>query len=373
MSPPSPTTNHKLSNPSPTRNQLVERCSSLRGCEPYEHNCVYSVVLDHSRSVFSTNTARRLSSGSACETCRRRKTKCDGNNPCNFCANNGIECINNSERRKRSVVAAAAATASSSSSSLSSPSTLPATSSSLATSSDNSVDSNTMDDLSLGDNGAIDRIEDRLRRIEKLMTAFTPSPLAKEIKELKHAASGLRKMSSPHSQPSRPATPVRQQRNSIHNAPPSNALKKQHGEFDRSFNDNMPYASPPNSNGSEKSTSTCISSPSSPPLSPRILKPSTSLHSTNVAGASMLNLSLSPSSSSTSSTSCNMQPSNSTPTSSFAKHPHQWKKSSPIPSLMDQLSKCTFQTTAMDYTAVHYPIYPITLPSTSNPKNMEEP
>jgi hypothetical protein len=45
---------------------------------------------------------RRLSSGSACETCRRRKTKCDGGQPCAFCASNRIECIHRPSRRKRS-------------------------------------------------------------------------------------------------------------------------------------------------------------------------------------------------------------------------------------------------------------------------------
>ncbi|GAN04988.1 hypothetical protein MAM1_0079d04456 [Mucor ambiguus] len=414
--PPSSPTNRKLSNPNPTRNQLVERCSTLRGCEPYEfHDCVYSVVSDHPRSVFSTNTARRLSSGSACETCRRRKTKCDGNSPCSFCASNGIDCVNNSERRKRSVVA----------SSLSSPSNLPITSSSLATSSDNTALNSTASNMATlssatatttthvgaGDNEAIDRIEDRLRRIEKLMTAFTPSPLSqspltKEIKELKHAASGFRKMSSPHLQhaSARPHTHARQQRHSIHSVSSASAstLKKEHSEFQR--NNNLPYVSPPNSNNSSKAPSSAaaaanhnsVSSPS-PPLSPRILKQSSSQHSTNVVASSMLNLSLSPSSSSTSSSSY-MQPSISTPTSPLAHHPvsdqqqqqqqqlawnqhhntassslqKEWKQSSPIPSLMDQLSKCTFVTTAMDYTTVHYPIYPITPPPTSS-KTMGSP
>ncbi|KAK4517183.1 Peptide methionine sulfoxide reductase B2, chloroplastic [Mucor velutinosus] len=407
--PPSSPTNRKLSNPSPTRNQLVERCSTLRGYE--FHDCVYSVVSDHPRSVFSTNTARRLSSGSACETCRRRKTKCDGNSPCSFCASNGIDCVNNSERRKRSVVA----------SSLSSPSNLPITPSSLATSSDNTALNSTTSSTTTssssattattnaggaGDNEAIDRIEDRLRRIEKLMTAFTPSPLSqspltKEIKELKHAASGFRKMSSPHLQhaSTRSPTHARQQRHSIHSmsSPSSSAstLKKEHSEFHR--NNNLPYVSPPNSNNSSKTSSSAatnhnsVSSPS-PPLSPRILKQSSSQHSTNVVASSMLNLSLSPSSSSTSSSSY-MQPSISTPTSPLAHHsvsdqqqPHawnqhhntassslqkEWKQSSPIPSLMDQLSKCTFVTTAMDYTTVHYPIYPITPPT--NSKTMGSP
>lgn len=133
-----------------------------------------------------------------------------------------------------------------------------------------------------------------------------------------------------------------------------------------------------------------MSSPS-PPLSPRILRQSSS---TNVVASSMLNLSLSPSSSTSSSSTIYhsyMQPSVSTPTSPLAntsssdntlslQNSNEWKQSTPIPSLMgenqfllcvllafdinlfyylDQLSKCTFVTTAMDYTTVHYPIYPI--------------
>lgn len=47
------------------------------------------------------NTPRRLSSGSACETCRRRKTKCDGGHPCAYCATNQLECIHRATRRKK--------------------------------------------------------------------------------------------------------------------------------------------------------------------------------------------------------------------------------------------------------------------------------
>ncbi|KAG2225908.1 hypothetical protein INT45_006604 [Circinella minor] len=54
----------------------------------------------------STNvTTRRLNSGSACEVCRKRKTKCDGGNPCAFCAVNGIECVHRATRRKKSSLA----------------------------------------------------------------------------------------------------------------------------------------------------------------------------------------------------------------------------------------------------------------------------
>ncbi|KAG1577470.1 hypothetical protein G6F47_013082 [Rhizopus delemar] len=110
-------------------------CDSQRPCTQCieaDQDCAYSVVHDYSQSVFSTHAARRLSSGSACETCRRRKTKCDGASPCGFCAANGIECVNYSERRL-----------------LSKKQQQPTE--------------------------AIDRIEDRLRRIERLMAAFAPS------------------------------------------------------------------------------------------------------------------------------------------------------------------------------------------------------
>ncbi|RUS13869.1 hypothetical protein BC937DRAFT_94653 [Endogone sp. FLAS-F59071] len=128
----------------------VDRCSSIRACEPCKrkkrvcngqrpcHNCDpagtecnYILIAEHPRTLFANSSNRRLSSGSACETCRRRKTKCDGGQPCNFCHQNGIECVNNSERRRRSI----------------------------------------------GPNGDIDAIEDRLKRIEALVAAFVaPAP-----------------------------------------------------------------------------------------------------------------------------------------------------------------------------------------------------
>jgi hypothetical protein len=44
---------------------------------------------------------RRLGSGSACERCRSRKTKCDGGRPCAFCASHGVPCIHRPTNRKR--------------------------------------------------------------------------------------------------------------------------------------------------------------------------------------------------------------------------------------------------------------------------------
>ncbi|KAI8365338.1 uncharacterized protein BYT42DRAFT_627285 [Radiomyces spectabilis] len=71
-----------------------------------------TLPLRRSRSIGADlNTSRRLSSGSACETCRRRKTKCDGGQPCAFCISKGIECVHRApSRRKRSPAFASANT-----------------------------------------------------------------------------------------------------------------------------------------------------------------------------------------------------------------------------------------------------------------------
>ncbi|KAI9366436.1 hypothetical protein BD770DRAFT_417303 [Pilaira anomala] len=289
-------------------------CNSQRPCAhciDQKQDCVYSVVSDHSRSVFSTQAARRLSSGSACEACRRRKTKCDGGNPCNYCATNNIECVNHSERRH--------------------------------------LKNNTTTKQPPVE--AMDRIEDRLRRIERLMTAFTPSPL-----------------------PTTDSHKVRQHRHSVQGI---NVAKEQADIKRRA----SPYSSPRFGSMSPPPPA------SSAPVS--IMRPSNS--HTSIAH-SMLNLSISPSSSSSSN---NNIPFTSTstpsptgiwpispPTSSRNNKNHlpsspnssrrqqqqqyesnnEWKTSGTIPSLMDQLSKRTFATSAVDYTVTHYPIYPLTPP-----------
>ncbi|KAI8084856.1 uncharacterized protein BX664DRAFT_173909 [Halteromyces radiatus] len=165
------------------RHSLVDRCSTIRACEPCRGRkricngeapgCIYNMISDHARSVFTTSTARRLSSGSACETCRRRKTKCDAGQPCSYCAANNLKCVNNAERRKRSSMSVVSTSLSSPSSTSTSPSSamnLPASFS--------SPSSNTFLGNTNSDHEAMDRIEDRLRRIEQLMTVFTPSPLS---------------------------------------------------------------------------------------------------------------------------------------------------------------------------------------------------
>ncbi|KAG1493694.1 hypothetical protein G6F47_011113 [Rhizopus delemar] len=303
-------------------------CNGQKPCMPCaegSQECVYSVVSEHPRSVFSTNAARRLSSGSACETCRRRKTKCDGGNPCGFCASSGIDCINNNnslERKKR--------TAS-------------------------------------NENEAMDRIEDRLRRIERLMTAFTPSPLSKNCTTSNY----YRKMSSPllsaqkqqrpyrhHSiQGISSSEPTSRDSYSMTTSSTSNSSINNNNNSSNSSN-NSNSSSSNNSNGNSNNSNSSAAAappPPLPPLSPRTLRQSSS----QLTNQSMY---LSPSSSSsTTSTvhSPNMQPSTSTPTSTN----DSWNQPTPIPSLMDQLSKLTFVTTAMDYNLVQYPIYPISTPS----------
>lgn len=79
-------------------------CNGERPCANCfnRNECKYTTERYRPTLLASSNPqSRRLSSGSACETCRRRKTKCDGQQPCNYCSTNGIECLNNSERRKR--------------------------------------------------------------------------------------------------------------------------------------------------------------------------------------------------------------------------------------------------------------------------------
>ncbi|KAI7879118.1 hypothetical protein K492DRAFT_238090 [Lichtheimia hyalospora FSU 10163] len=367
--------------PVTSRNLLIERCSTYRGCEPCKRrkrvcngkrpcgncteaqlDCVYSVVSDHARSVFTTTNARRLSSGSACETCRRRKTKCDGGNPCAFCASAGIECINNSERRKRSLshnninLTTNMATLSASSSSANG-----------ATSgSDNGTD-------------AIDRIEDRLRRIEKLMTAFTPSPLSQSTSfhtdgSTTTHSDNTRKLSSP--QPPLPSSlGVRQHRHSVQGISVAKEQAALRSVMMAAKDTTTPSPSSlPSSNNNLMSTSpssSTSSEKSSPPSSP---VPRQSASSTQPITSSMLNLSLSPSSS-TSSNGSSMLIRSSPPPTETAWMPtkqksNEWKATTPIPSLMDQLSKRTFTTAALEYPSMQYPIYPISQSSSPSPPPM---
>ncbi|KAK4511425.1 uncharacterized protein ATC70_012640 [Mucor velutinosus] len=363
-------------------------CNSERPCahcKEANQDCVYSVVTDHSRGVFSTQAARRLSSGSACETCRRRKTKCDGASPCNFCATNNIDCVNNSERRhvnkhhgggKSTITGATTAVA---------------------------------------PGEAMDRIEDRLRRIERLMTAFTPSPLS---------TPSLLITNDPHHLKTGGSHKVRPCRHSVQgiNVAKEQLELKSKYEIKRRAS---PYSSPTRY-GSLSPPPHPSTPPPLPPTSPAttspvsIMRPSNS--QTSIAH-SMLNLSISPSSSSTMSSGVNLSqpyplastsspsistqspmsmwplsppsssgstskrheldkflmeqqqqqqqqhlpspPTSARSTSSLKQqhdHTNEWKTSGAIPSLMDQLSKRTFATSAVDYTITHYPIYPLTPP-----------
>ncbi|KAI8640211.1 hypothetical protein BD408DRAFT_420121 [Parasitella parasitica] len=350
------------------RRRVCDSGRPCNHCRETKLECVYSVVTDNSRGVFTTHAARRLSSGSACETCRRRKTKCDGGSPCNFCATNHIECVNHSERRHLN-----------------------------------------KHNHTKAPGEAMDRIEDRLRRIERLMTAFTPSPLS--------ASSSL--SSEAGSSNNHKVRPTRHSVQGINVAKEQLELSSKHDIKRRG----SPYSSPtrfsslsppplPPAVATATSATAASSSTTTSPVS--IMRPSNS--QTSIAH-SMLNLSISPSSSSTLSSGINLYPlaSSSSPSSStlssaaslwpisppssrgkrqelenFLMEQKQYLPSPPnsarsalaslkqqdnhnnnewnttlgtIPSLMDQLSKRTFATSAVDYTTSNYPIYPLTPPA----------
>ncbi|GAN03650.1 hypothetical protein MAM1_0045d03105 [Mucor ambiguus] len=65
--------------------------------------CTNSNTNSNKRSSFEAiiHHPRRLGSGSACERCRSRKTKCDGGQPCSFCASHGIQCVHRQNKKKR--------------------------------------------------------------------------------------------------------------------------------------------------------------------------------------------------------------------------------------------------------------------------------
>ncbi|KAJ8663572.1 hypothetical protein O0I10_000816 [Lichtheimia ornata] len=70
--------------------------------QPHHHHPYYQQQRYSSKLAFSNiqHVPRRLSSGSACETCRRRKTKCDGGQPCAYCATNRIQCIHRPTKKR---------------------------------------------------------------------------------------------------------------------------------------------------------------------------------------------------------------------------------------------------------------------------------
>ncbi|ORZ17774.1 hypothetical protein BCR42DRAFT_373138 [Absidia repens] len=394
----------------------VDRHSTIRACEPCRrrkrscngqkpcslctteaNDCVYSVVSDHPRGVFTTNTARRLSSGSACETCRRRKTKCDGSNPCAFCAANNLTCINNAERRKRVSISTNSSLLSTSPASPSSLSTISSLSS--------TTPSNTNSSL-VADHQTMDRIEDRLRRIEQLMTVFTPSPLSQTTTFYPEEAARRRRRSTYRSIPPSSAHFIRQQRHSIQgiavekeqielqlarraisSSPPScsssSSSSSASSSSSPSSSDAGAYITPPNSGGKkrplanmqyyQKQPLSSVSPPLSPEPTSNAMIRQSSLSNNPPLTSSMLNLTLSPSSSTSSHTSSfPPQSSLSTPLSDDNNNPSAGV-SAPLdqrmPSLMDQLSKRTFGTNPSDYLVQNsYPIYPLSIsPSAHQP------
>ncbi|KAI8090114.1 uncharacterized protein B0P05DRAFT_529400 [Gilbertella persicaria] len=270
-------------------------CNSQRPCShclEEDQHCVYSVIPDQSRTVFSTQAARRLSSGSACETCRRRKTKCDGGNPCSFCATNHIECVNHSERRHLAKY----------------------------------------QQQQQKPAEAMDRIEDRLRRIERLMTAFTPSPLSiteshKMVRPHRHSVQGINVAKEQTEMQMMKRRGYSHRYGSLSPPPQANSttyIAHSMHHLTISPSDSSSTDSPfPLTSAS--SPSMRMGAPLSPPVSSG--KQTEDIHAANDQSL-----------------------------------PEDWKQPSTMPSLMDQLSNRTFTTTAMHYSMKPFPIYPLTPP-----------
>lgn len=90
--------NHSSSNTKPWRVAFFPEYHQ----QPHHHHPYYQQQRYSSKLAFSNiqHVPRRLSSGSACETCRRRKTKCDGGQPCAYCATNRIQCIHRPTKKR---------------------------------------------------------------------------------------------------------------------------------------------------------------------------------------------------------------------------------------------------------------------------------
>ncbi|KAI8369910.1 hypothetical protein EDC96DRAFT_440524 [Choanephora cucurbitarum] len=275
-------------------------CNSQRPCSQcFEANqhCVYSVISDQSRSVFSTLTARRVSSGSACETCRRRKTKCDDGYPCNFCATNNLKCVNHSERR-------------------------------LLAKQQQQQQQQQQQHMRTQQKPieTMDRIEDRLSRIERLMTVFTPSPLSSSATTSSH------KMVRPHR----------------HSVQGINVAKEQ-AEMNMMKRRGSPYSFSNPRYGSLSPSSTHTATDIINDTERANLQSSNTVNIAN----SMHNLTLSPTISSNTNSPYPLT-STSSPISGL------WPLSPPVSS--DQLSKRTFAPSIIDHTTNQFPIYPLTPP-----------
>ncbi|KAI8073240.1 hypothetical protein BC940DRAFT_290867 [Gongronella butleri] len=340
----------------------------------------------HARgSILTTNASRRLSSGSACETCRRRKTKCDGGSPCAFCAANQIPCVNHfGQRRKRSSIqqhtqsalaqpmtpaastAAQHLTKTSNSQQNAKPASQQHHSQGAAAAATAAVEamsiSNTSESspngkrnsLSAGrhDHEAIDRIQVRLRRIEDLMTAFTSSATAPSPK------SPLAQSVHPTNSPDRSSF-VRPQRHSVQgisakreqlhlarramSSSPPYTINKHGNSMNEAAAAVNGYLTPPNSGGKKRY--------GSPP------PPGSDMSRQHSAGytlpSAMGQLSVSPPSSS--STTGTPPDGGYTPASSLSTpllepcwdnnaslNAHAMAAQNAMPSLMDQLSERTF-------------------------------
>ncbi|KAI9244338.1 hypothetical protein BY458DRAFT_529724 [Sporodiniella umbellata] len=261
----------------PQSSKLI-KINSKRACEPCkgkryscdsQSSCLQCTEFskeehaqERTRSTFPVQELKRLSS--ACETCRKRKTKCDGGSPCAFCIVNRVECVYSEKKAYGKP------------------------------------------------EEAIDRIEDRLQRIEKLMAAFSPSYF--------NQVEGHR---------------VRPHRHSVQGV---NSAREKKDLLDRKARGYRSFSSIP-------------------------------ARSQSSIDHSMLNLSLSPTVSArvplTSASSSSASESHQSdgfnshlPTPSLSSQSDSEFKIS-IPSVTDQLSEYTFGASSIDYTVTQYPIYPL--------------
>ncbi|KAI8975381.1 hypothetical protein BDF20DRAFT_836790 [Mycotypha africana] len=324
-------------------------------CIEIRQKCAYSyhntVMVDQfitsSRSVFTTQNARRLSSGSACETCRKRKTKCDGGSPCHYCRTNNLDCVNNiHERRLRAM---SRTTTNGSNRGV----TTTTSSLSMSTTIDNSNPTTTTTERPTED-ATMDQIEDRLRRIERLMTAFTPTITSTNEKR-QYVVRGLRH--SVHGTSATTTTTVAEK-----------------GGYERKVRMEPVHNMSAFGSISPPTTTAALTTMAAKAPAPHFSMSSIpTTHHQQTTANSTLKLSVSPSSD-------NMDvlpsPPNSTSSvvSSFDLHQqnyqyqssNRWKITGSIPSLMDQLSDRTFPTSAVEYTITQYPIYPLTPPLPAN-------
>lgn len=92
-----------------TRNEIISTTTSnshIKGPSPSNNNITTTSSSSSSYDKFTKIKKRKRQSkgpttANACEQCRSKHTKCDGNTPCHKCRKNGQECTYKRNKRKR--------------------------------------------------------------------------------------------------------------------------------------------------------------------------------------------------------------------------------------------------------------------------------